>query len=180
MLCNANTTGNLLAHLRRCANTIPQFISRNNTMKNILHISLLSLAAITIALPASAGGFQGPRGTTAEGNRAVFRNPSGGTTGAGTGSVGGFRGGSASGQGAFRTDGQGNVTYQGSGTATTPQGQTYNGSVSGDASYNSTDGYSGGSTVTVNDQTYQSTTQDGTTTVTNSAGETRVFQRRFR
>jgi hypothetical protein len=150
------------------------------TMKNILQISLLSLAAIAIAFPASARDFQGPRGTTAQGQRVIFQNSSGGTTAAGSGSVAGFRGGSASGQAAVKTNGQGSAAYQGSGTVTTPQGQTYDGSVTGNASYNKTTGYSGNSNVTVNGKTYKTSSQNGTVQITNSVGNTQSYQLRHR
>jgi hypothetical protein len=145
-------------------------------MKRILALSILSLSLITIATPASAGSFQGRRGTTGQGSGAAYKNSSGGTTAAGKGSVAGFRGGSAIGQGAVKTNGQGSATYQGSGSATTPQGQTYNGSVKGNASYSKTAGYAGNSTVTINGKTYQTTTQNGTTTVVDGTGST-VYQR---
>jgi hypothetical protein len=144
-------------------------------MKRILCLSVLSLSLISIATPASAGSFQGRRGTTVQGSGAAFTSASGGTTAAGKGSVAGFRGGSAIGQGAVKTNGQGSATYQGSGIATTPKGQTYSGSASGTASYNKTTGYAGNSAVSINGKTYQTTTQNGVTTVVDGTGST-VYQ----
>jgi hypothetical protein len=144
-------------------------------MKRILALSVLSLSLMTIATPASAGSFQGRRGTTVQGSSAAYKNASGGTTAAGKGRVAGFRGGSAIGQGAVKTNGQGSVIYQGSGSATTPKGQTYSGSTSGNASYKKTTGYAGNSTVSINGKTYQTTTQSGVTTVIDGTGST-VYQ----
>jgi hypothetical protein len=163
-------------------NSLPQqpnhYLPEVYTMKRILHLSLLSLATLAIALPASAGSIQGPRGNAATGSGAAVRNPQGGTSAAGGGSATGIRGGSATGQGAIRTNGQGGVTYKGGGSVTTPQGQTYSGSGSG--SYSKDSGYAGSGSATVNGTTYQISTQGGTTQVSNGAGNTKVYQRPHR
>ncbi|NJM68498.1 MAG: hypothetical protein HC851_23960 [Acaryochloris sp. RU_4_1] len=75
---------------------------------------------------------------------------------------------------------RGSATYKGSGSVTTPQGQTYNGSTNGNASYSASNGYSGNSSVTVNGQTYQTSTQNGTTQIMDTKGNTQVHQRPHR
>lgn len=79
---------------------------------------------------------------------------------------------------AIQTDGQGNATYQRSGRAVGPEGDRAVWTTNGNASYDPEEGYSGEATTTVNDQTYQRNTSNGSTTVTNPEGESTTYTRR--
>lgn len=129
------------------------------------------------SLPAAAQ-VTGPRGGTATGNRIVRPNPAGGTTSVGGSTVTGPNGGTSTGGYGVRTDGQGNLIYGRGRTTTGPNGQTRSVQTTGSGSYDPETGYSGQGTRTINGQTFNTTTQDGATTVTDPAGNSKTFFRR--
>jgi len=106
----------------------------------------------------------------------VTPNAQGGYNGYRRGSFTTPVGGSGSSQIRFQTDGQGSATYNGSGTATRATGKSVDYTTSGSANYNQTSGYSGQNTTVVNGNTYSSSTQNGTTTITAPNG-TRTYTR---
>lgn len=145
-----------------------------NMMKTALILSFIGLTCTLTTVPVSAQ-VTGPRGGTASGNGAIVPNRQGGYSGYGQGNVTGPQGGTANGQVRFQTNGQQGGSYSGSGTATNTNGQTVNANTNGSGSYNSTTGYIGQNTTTVNGNTYNATTQTGTTTVTSPDGVTRTY-----
>ncbi|MDX2271324.1 MAG: hypothetical protein NW237_05160 [Cyanobacteriota bacterium] len=118
----------------------------------------------------------GPRGTTATGRRAVFTNPEGGTTAVGGGQVTGVKDCTVQGIGGVKTSGQGSASYGGAASSNGDDCTNVDVTTTGTASYQ--DGqYSGSNTTTVNGKTYSTTTQDGSTTVTNPEGESETYTR---
>lgn len=77
----------------------------------------------------------------------------------------------------YQTDGQGNVIYGGSATGTTPVGAPIHRTTTGTGSYSPETGYTGQSTTTINGKTYNSTTENGTTTIIGPNGEVRIRTR---
>jgi len=146
-------------------------------MKSVLSITTIALILTASSLPASAGQITGPRGGIAIGTRAVVPNRLGGYNGYGQGTVVTSKGGSVNGQIRFQTNGKGSGTYSVTGTATNQNGQTVNVTTTGSGTYDPNAGYSGQNTTTINNKTYNSSTQNGTTTITNPSGGTRTFAR---
>lgn len=77
----------------------------------------------------------------------------------------------------YQTDGQGNVIYGGSATGTTPAGAPLRRTTTGTGNYSSETGYTGQSTTTINGKTYNSTTENGTTTFVGPNGVERTRTR---
>jgi hypothetical protein len=130
-------------------------------------ISVLGLAFSLVSLPAEAQRFS-----------IVKPNSQGGYSGIRGTSATGADGGSIQKRGAFQTDGQGNVEYGTGRSIVTPSGQTYNGTSSG--TYNPETGLNSSGTHNVNGTKYESTVENGTATVTDGQGNTRIFTRPFR
>jgi hypothetical protein len=135
-----------------------------NALIRIATLSIvLSLAAspafaqhFSIIKPNSQGGYSGIRGTSATG-------PNGGSMQKGV---------------VFKTDGQGTVQYGTGRSIVTPSGSTYSGTSSG--TYNRTTGLSSSGSHTINGDTYYSSVDQGTITVTDSEGNSKTFTRPFR
>lgn len=127
--------------------------------------------------PAMANEINGANGGSVTNQRRLQPNSEGGYTG---GSQQGFttpEGAGRNRQRSVNTDGNGNADYQGSQTIKTPGGDTVESTTEGSSSYNREDGYSGNNTTTVNEKTLETTTEDGSTSVTNSEGDTQTFTR---
>jgi hypothetical protein len=135
-----------------------------NALIRIATLSIvLSLAAspafaqhFSIVKPNSQGGYSGIRGTSATG-------PNGGSMQKG---------------GAFKTNGQGTVEYGTGRSIATPNGSTYSGTSSG--TYNRDTGLNSSGSHTINGDTYDSTVDEGTGTVTDGEGNRKTFTRPFR
>lgn len=76
-------------------------------------------------------------------------------------------------RGGYQTDGQGNIIYGGKAKGTTRAGHPIHRTTTGTGNYNSEKGYTGQSTTTINGNTYNSTTENGTTTVVGPNGVVR-------
>jgi hypothetical protein len=70
----------------------------------------------------------------------------------------------------IKTNGQGGVTSGAAGTYTSPSGTVYNGTYKGNTNVNSQSGYSSNKSVTVNGQTYSTSTQNRSTTIVTPQG----------
>ncbi len=113
-------------------------------MKKTLTVSLISLILLcssSLAAQAQA---------TVNRHRAVSPNSQGGYTGSKAVTRTRPNGTSVQKVGGFETDGQGNVVYGSQSTGTAPSGRPINRSTTGSGSYVPGQGYSGGSTTTIN------------------------------
>jgi hypothetical protein len=145
-------------------------------MKSLISVPVMALILVLANSPAQAGSFQGPRGGSIQGNSGRIQNSQGGINGGGRATIQTPNGGSANGRFGYTTDGQGNARYRGGGRVTTPNGNTYRYKTTGSSSYSPESGYSGDRQTTVNGKTYNSTTSNGSTTITTPNGS-RTFTR---
>ncbi|NJM99368.1 MAG: hypothetical protein HC800_21510 [Phormidesmis sp. RL_2_1] len=90
----------------------------------------------------------------------------------------GPNGGASQGNTVIRTDGNGNTTFRGGGEAVGPRGNVTPWGSEGSGRINANTGrYEGQRTTTINGRTYNSSTENGRTTVTGPDGQTRVYTR---
>jgi hypothetical protein len=135
-------------------------------MKSFIRIATLGLVLSLTTLPAFAQRFS-----------IVKPNSEGGYSGIRGTSTAGPNGGSIQKGGAFKTNGQGTVEYGTGRSIVTPNG-TYSGTSGG--TYDRDSGLDSSGSHTVNGETYNSTVDEGTGTVTDSEGNSKTFTRPFR